>query len=70
MNRAFLIVLIPAILTSFCWLLIEWGWGVAAAATLAEIAAAAIGVRRQIQREKSLRAARSAPDANGEARIR
>lgn len=65
MNRAFLIVIIPAILTSFCWLAIEWGWGVAAAATGVEIAAVAIGVRCQIQREKMPEAARTAPDVNG-----
>ncbi|MGH9724355.1 MAG: hypothetical protein ACRD41_04755 [Candidatus Acidiferrales bacterium] len=70
MNRAFLIVIVPAILTSFCWLAIEWGWGVAAAATGAEIAAVAIGVRYQIQREKTPEAVRSAPDANGETRNR
>lgn len=70
MNRAFLIVIIPAILTSFCWLAIEWGWGVAAAATGVEIAVVAIGVRYQIQREKTPEAARSAPDANVETRNR
>ena len=67
MNRAFLIVIIPAILTSFCWLAIEWGWGAAAAATGGEIAAVAIGVRYQIRRESVSNAARSGPPENGEA---
>lgn len=70
MNRAFLIVIIPAILTSFCWLAIEWGWGVSAAATGVEIAAVIFGVRYQIQREKTPVAGRSAPDANVETRNR
>lgn len=68
MNRAFLIVIIPAILTSFCWLAIEWGWGVAAAAAGAEIAAVAFGVRYQLRREKAPDAVSSSPDANGESR--
>jgi membrane protein implicated in regulation of membrane protease activity len=39
MNRAFLIVGIPAVVTSFCWLAFGWGWRVAAAVTGSEIVA-------------------------------
>jgi formate-dependent nitrite reductase membrane component NrfD len=41
MNRAFLIVGIPAVLASCAWLAVGWGWRVAVAATCAEIAAMA-----------------------------
>lgn len=68
MNRAFLIVIVPAILTSFCWLAIEWGWGAAAAATGSEIAAVIFAVGFQIRRERALDGARSAPDAIREAK--
>lgn len=67
MNRAFLIVIIPAILTSFCWLAIEWGWGVAGGITGGEILAVVIAVQYQIRRESASEAARSKPVAGGEA---
>jgi len=38
MNRAFLIVGIPAVLTSFGWLAFGWGWRLAATVTTIEIA--------------------------------
>ena len=37
MNRAFLIVGIPGVVTSFCWLAFGWGWRVAIGVTAAEI---------------------------------
>jgi hypothetical protein len=37
MNRAFLIVGIPAVITSFCWLAFGWGWRVAVTVTGSEI---------------------------------
>jgi membrane protein implicated in regulation of membrane protease activity len=39
MNRAFLIVGIPAVVTSFCWLAFGWGWRVAMGVTASEIVA-------------------------------
>ncbi|MGH7839120.1 MAG: hypothetical protein ACREQC_15010 [Candidatus Binataceae bacterium] len=67
MNRAFLIVIIPAILTSFCWLAIEWGWGAAMLVTCVEIAVVAMGVAYQIRRERGLQSGRAEPEASGEA---
>jgi hypothetical protein len=40
MNRAFLIVGIPAFATSFCWVAYGWGWRLAAAVTGIELAVA------------------------------
>jgi len=37
MNRAFLVVGIPAVVTSFCWLAFGWGWSVAIGVTAAEL---------------------------------
>ena len=37
MNRAFLIVGIPGVITSFCWLAFAWGWRLAIGVTAAEI---------------------------------
>lgn len=39
MNRAFLIVFIPAVITSFCWLAFGWGWRLAIGVTATEIVA-------------------------------
>jgi membrane protein implicated in regulation of membrane protease activity len=39
MNRAFLIVFIPAVITSFCWLAFAWGWWLAIGVTATEIVA-------------------------------
>jgi membrane protein implicated in regulation of membrane protease activity len=54
MNRALLIVGIPALITSFCWLAFGWGWRVAIAVTGTEIVAVTAVViylvRRQNQR--------------------
>jgi membrane protein implicated in regulation of membrane protease activity len=54
MNRSFLIVGIPAVLTSFGWLAFGWGWRVAVTVTSAELliisAFVVYIVRRQNQR--------------------
>lgn len=44
MNRAFLIIAIPAFLVSFCWLAFGYGWKIALAVVLAELAAVIGGV--------------------------
>ncbi|HXW55085.1 MAG TPA: hypothetical protein VEJ67_04990 [Candidatus Cybelea sp.] len=53
MNRAFLVVGIPAVITSFCWLAFGWGWRVALTVTAAEmiaIAAFAVYISRRQNR--------------------
>jgi membrane protein implicated in regulation of membrane protease activity len=54
MNKAFLIVGIPAVVTSFCWLAFGWGWRVACSVTGAELVVITTFViyvlRRQRQR--------------------
>ena len=54
MNRAYLVVGIPAVVTSFCWLAFGWGWRLAVAVTASEIVAITAFViyvlRRQSQR--------------------
>lgn len=40
MNRAFLIIAIPAFLVSFAWLAFGYGWKIALAVILLELAAA------------------------------
>jgi hypothetical protein len=52
MNRAFLIVGIPAVITSFCWLAFGWGWRVAIAVTGAEIVAITAVVVSILRRPK------------------
>jgi membrane protein implicated in regulation of membrane protease activity len=62
MNRAFLVVGIPAVITSFCWLAFGWGWRVAIGVTAAEfvvISGAVICIlRRQKQRASEWQAGR------------
>jgi membrane protein implicated in regulation of membrane protease activity len=41
MNRAFLVVGIPAVITSFCWLAFGWGWRIAVTVTAGEMIAIA-----------------------------
>jgi NADH:ubiquinone oxidoreductase subunit K len=59
MNRSFLIVGIPAVLTSFGWLTFVWGLRLAASVTAVEIAVIVAVVvyifRRQNQRAKQTR---------------
>jgi membrane protein implicated in regulation of membrane protease activity len=62
MNRAFLIVGIPAFVTSFCWLAFGWGWRVATIVTAAElvvvIGAVVYILRRQSARSNGSEASR------------
>jgi len=62
MNRAYLIIGIPAVVTSFCWLAFGWGWRVAVIGTGIELAAAVAGfvylARRQNARARSPEASR------------
>jgi hypothetical protein len=44
MNRAFLIIAIPAFCVSFAWLAIGYGWKIALVVVLLELAAAIGGV--------------------------
>jgi len=43
-NRAFIIIAIPAFIVSFCWLYIGYGLAVAVPVILGELAAAVAGV--------------------------
>jgi membrane protein implicated in regulation of membrane protease activity len=51
MNRAFLVVGIPGVITSFCWLAFGWGWRVAVGVTTAEIVAIAAFVIYVLRRQ-------------------
>ncbi|MGH9712738.1 MAG: hypothetical protein ACRD5M_05490 [Candidatus Acidiferrales bacterium] len=53
MNRAFYIIGIPAIITSFLWLLFGWGWRLAAIITGAEIVVATLGVIYLLRRQSA-----------------
>jgi len=44
MNRAFLIIAIPAFIVSFAWLAFGYGWKIALVVVLLELAAAIGGV--------------------------
>jgi len=52
MNRAFLIVGIPAFITSFIWLVFGWGWRVAIAVTGAELLFVAAGLLYLLRRQR------------------
>jgi hypothetical protein len=43
-NRAFLIIAIPAFLVSFTWMTFGWGWKISVPVTILELAAAIGGV--------------------------
>ena len=51
MNRAYLIIGIPAVITSFLWLMFGWGWRMAVVVTGAELVAAILGVIYLLRRE-------------------
>jgi membrane protein implicated in regulation of membrane protease activity len=51
MNRAFLVVGIPAVITSFCWLAFGWGWRAALTVTAAEMIAMATFVVYILRRQ-------------------
>jgi membrane protein implicated in regulation of membrane protease activity len=53
MNRAFFIIGIPAIITSFLWLAFGWGWRLAAVVTGAELAVAIIAVIYLLRRQSA-----------------
>jgi hypothetical protein len=55
MNKAFLIVVVPAIITSFLWLAFGWGWRLAAEVTGAELAVAIAGVIYLLRRQSARR---------------
>lgn len=44
MNRAFIIIAIPAFIVSFCWLYVGYGLAVAAPVIVVELAAAIAGI--------------------------
>jgi membrane protein implicated in regulation of membrane protease activity len=52
MNRSFLIVGIPAVLTSFGWLTFGWGWRLASAVTAVEIVAITAIVLYVLRRQR------------------
>ncbi|HTS13053.1 MAG TPA: hypothetical protein VMH00_13115 [Candidatus Limnocylindrales bacterium] len=58
MNRAFLIVGIPGVVTSFCWLAFGWGWRLAVGVTAAELVAFT-GVVIYVLRRQSQRASQT-----------
>jgi hypothetical protein len=53
MNRAFLIVGIPAFVASFCWFAFGWGLRVAIVITAAELAVVTAGVIYLLRRANS-----------------
>jgi len=61
MNRAFLILIIPAVITSFLWLAFGWGWRLAAIITGAELAVGTAAVIYLLRRQS---ARRGSPEAN------
>jgi membrane protein implicated in regulation of membrane protease activity len=62
MNRAFLLIGIPAIVTSFLWLAFGWGWRLAAAVTGGELVVAILGVTYLLRRQS---ARPNGPEAGG-----
>jgi membrane protein implicated in regulation of membrane protease activity len=62
MNRAFYIIGIPAVITSFLWLAFGWGWRVAAVVTGAELVVAILGVVYLLRRQS---ARQGGPEAGG-----
>jgi len=55
MNRAFLIVGIPAVITSFLWLAFGWGWRLAAVVTGSELVVILGGVIYLLRRQSTRR---------------
>jgi hypothetical protein len=53
MNRAYLLIGIPAVLTSFLWLAFGWGWRLAAVVTGAELVVVLLGVIYLIRRQNA-----------------
>ena len=61
MNKAFLVIFIPAVITSFLWLAFGWGWRLAASITVAELAVGTAAVIYLLRRQS---ARRGGPEAN------
>jgi membrane protein implicated in regulation of membrane protease activity len=53
MNRAFFIIGIPAIVTSFLWLAFGWGWRLAATVTGVELVVAILAVIYLLRRQRA-----------------
>jgi membrane protein implicated in regulation of membrane protease activity len=53
MNRAFLLIGIPAIITSFLWLAFGWGWRLAAVVTGVELVVAILAVIYLLRRQSA-----------------
>jgi len=53
MNRAFFIIGIPAIITSFLWLAFGWGWRLAATVTGVELIVAILAVIYLVRRQSA-----------------
>jgi len=53
MNRAFFIIGIPAIVTSFLWLAFGWGWRLAATVTGVEFVVAILAVIYLLRRQRA-----------------
>ena len=53
MNRAFFIIGIPAVMTSFLWLAFGWGWRLAATVTGAELVVAIVAVIYLLRRQSA-----------------
>jgi len=57
MNRAFYIIVIPAIVTTFGWVTFGWGWRLAAVITGAEVILVVATVVFLVRRENAQKAA-------------
>jgi membrane protein implicated in regulation of membrane protease activity len=53
MNRAYLIVGIPAFITSFCWLAFGWGWRLAVIVTSIELIVVLAAVMYFLRRQRT-----------------
>ena len=56
MNRAFYIIVIPAIATTFGWVTFGWGWRLATIVTAAEIVAVTGAIVFLVRRQKTQKA--------------
>jgi hypothetical protein len=61
MNKAFLVIFVPAVVTSFLWLTFGWGWRLAVEVTAAELA---FGIAAVIYLQRRQSARRGGPEAN------
>jgi len=56
-NRAYYIIVVPGIVTSFCWLAFGWGWRFAAVVTAAEVVVVVGAVIFLVRRQNAQKAA-------------